>query len=126
MTIEMPRSDLARTAGALDAERLVTNGLGRFAAGTLSQANRRRHHALLIASLRPLVDRVAMICKADVNVENLARHHALGCNEFADGTLVPRGCVAQAWSVAQTLRAWDALSRARVSLRSRVSQVSGA
>jgi predicted glycogen debranching enzyme len=91
MRIALSRSQFARPAGALDAEWLVTNGLGGFAAGTISLANTRRYHALLIAALRPPVDRIVMVSKADVSIEYLGRHYELGCNEFADGTLAPRG-----------------------------------
>jgi len=87
----LPRSDFAQATPALEHEWLVTNGLGGFASGTVAQANTRRYHGLLVASLRPPVERVVMVAK----VESIARYHCtdfrLGCSEFADGTLTPRG-----------------------------------
>ena len=87
----LPRSCIAQQPDALAREWLVTNGIGGFACGTVSQANTRRYHAWLTASLRPPVDRVVMLAKADVTVTLGQRRYQIGCNEFADGTLAPEG-----------------------------------
>jgi predicted glycogen debranching enzyme len=75
----------------LEHEWLVTNSLGGFACGTVAQANTRRYHGLLVAALQPPVQRVVMVAK----LEALARYrgctYELGSNEFADGTINPRG-----------------------------------
>ena len=85
------RTDFASAANAFEREWLVTNALGGFASGTLAQANTRRYHGLLLASLQPPVQRVLMVAK----LEALARYrncsYELGSNEFAGGTLSPRG-----------------------------------
>ncbi|HME39224.1 MAG TPA: amylo-alpha-1,6-glucosidase, partial [Steroidobacteraceae bacterium] len=87
---------LARDAlGSFDAtgkrEWLVTNGIGGFAAGTLSLLNTRRYHGLLFAALRPPVDRVALVAKLDVTANYGSTPVPLATNEFADGTVAPRG-----------------------------------
>lgn len=87
----LPRSCIAQQPEALAREWLVTNGIGGFACGTVSQANTRRYHAWLVASLRPPVDRVVMLAKADMTVTLGHRRFQIGCNEFADGTVAPRG-----------------------------------
>ncbi len=87
----LARSSIARAPDAFAHEWLVTNGIGGFASGTISQANTRRYHGLLIASLRPPVDRVVMVAKVDVSVTYRGRLYQLGCNEFADGTVSPIG-----------------------------------
>jgi predicted glycogen debranching enzyme len=87
----LPRSSLVRAEDALSCEWLVTNGLGGFACGTVSQANTRRYHGLLVAALRPPVERVVMVSKVDATVQYRGREYQLGCNEFSDGTLSPRG-----------------------------------
>jgi predicted glycogen debranching enzyme len=87
----LPRSCIAQQPEALTREWLVTNGIGGFACGTVSQANTRRYHAWLVASLRPPVDRVVMLAKADVTVTLGQQRFQIGCNEFADGTIAPRG-----------------------------------
>ena len=57
------RTDFASAANAFEREWLVTNALGGFASGTLAQANTRRYHGLLVASLQPPVQRVLMVAK---------------------------------------------------------------
>ncbi|HVY83413.1 MAG TPA: amylo-alpha-1,6-glucosidase [Steroidobacteraceae bacterium] len=76
---------------ALGREWLVTNGLGGFASGTVALANTRRYHGLLIAALRPPLDRVLMVAKLDASVRYRGRRFDLATNEFADHTLAPRG-----------------------------------
>ncbi len=58
----------------LDHEWLVTNGLGGYAAGSIVGATTRSYHGLLVAALRPPVERVV-----------------LGVNEYQDGTIDPQG-----------------------------------
>ena len=74
-------------------EWLVTNGIGGFASGTLAGMNSRRYHGLLIASLRPPVERVAMVAKLDAVAVHRGQRIELATNEFADGTVAPRGYV---------------------------------
>ena len=87
----LPRSDCVSLAASFDREWLVTNGLGGFACGTIALANTRRYHGLLIASLSPPVERVVMVAKADATVRYRGLTFQLGCNEFKDGTVAPRG-----------------------------------
>ena len=86
-----PRSDFADTANAFGREWLVTNALGGFACGTIAQANTRRYHGLLVASLQPPVQRVVMVAKVEVLARYRAGEYELSCNEFVDGTIAPRG-----------------------------------
>jgi len=72
-------------------EWLVTNGIGGFAAGTLCLMNTRRYHGLLFAALRPPVERVALVAKLDVTAAYGGARVPLATNEFADGTIAPRG-----------------------------------
>jgi predicted glycogen debranching enzyme len=89
--VSFARIDIADPAHALKREWLVANGLGGFACGTIAQANTRRYHGLLVASLRPPVQRVLMVAKLEVLVRYRAGVYELSSNEFADGTLAPRG-----------------------------------
>jgi predicted glycogen debranching enzyme len=89
--IELGRDALGTVDQTSRREWLVTNGIGGFAAGTLSLLNTRRYHGLLFAALRPPVDRVAMISKLDVGAWYGGAHVPLASNEFADGTIAPRG-----------------------------------
>ncbi len=77
---------------ALAHEWLVTNGLGGYAMGTLAGATTRCYHGYLIAAPRTPQERVALVTKLDEQV-TLAdgQQIALGTNEYADGTIDPRG-----------------------------------
>lgn len=72
-------------------EWLVTNGLGGFASGTVAGAVTRRYHALLVAALRPPVERTVTLVKIDAVVVIRGRRIELGANEYVDGTMHPRG-----------------------------------
>ncbi|MEP7242621.1 MAG: amylo-alpha-1,6-glucosidase [Gammaproteobacteria bacterium] len=87
----LSRAEFASGDEALSREWLVTNGLGGFASGTVGQANTRRYHGLLVASLRPPVDRVVMVAKLDATALHRGRRFELAANEFSDGTVAPRG-----------------------------------
>ncbi len=85
------RGDLGTFGLASGREWLVTNGLGGFAAGTVSGANTRRYHGLLVAALSPPLGRTVMVSKLDALVTYRGQEHALGSNEFADGSIDPHG-----------------------------------
>ncbi len=72
-------------------EWLVTNGIGGFAAGTLSLANTRRYHGLLFAALRPPVERVAIVAKLELTAKYAGSRLKLATNEYVDGTIDPHG-----------------------------------
>ena len=67
-------------------EWLETNGTGAFAMGTVAGVNTRRYHALLVASLRPPVDRYVLLSR----VEEEADGNALGACQYP-GIVTPRG-----------------------------------
>jgi predicted glycogen debranching enzyme len=85
------RNILGRIARAAEHEWLVTNGIGGFASSAVSLMNTRRYHGLLVASLRPPVQRVVMVSKLDVTAIYGGMHIPLATNEFADGTISPNG-----------------------------------
>jgi predicted glycogen debranching enzyme len=89
--VSFARSDFAVAAATFEREWLVTNSLGGFACGTVGQANTRRYHGLLVAALQPPVQRVVMVAKLEALVRYGGRSYELGSNEFADGTVTPRG-----------------------------------
>ena len=78
------------------AEWLLTNGLGGFAMGTPAGVPTRRYHGLLIASLRPPVNRIMALSSIAETVilapgTRAQVHHDLCCFRFAPDTLHPRG-----------------------------------
>jgi predicted glycogen debranching enzyme len=91
--IELGRDVLGSFEDSARREWLVTNGIGGFAAGSVGLAATRRYHGLLFAALRPPVERVAMVQKLDVLATYGGAEVPLATNEFADGTIAPRGFV---------------------------------
>ncbi len=77
---------------AIAREWLVTNGLGGFASGTVSGANSRRYHGLLVASLRPPAQRVVLLASTEEwLVGDGEELHPLSSQEYWDGTTYPDG-----------------------------------
>ncbi len=87
---------------AVRREWLVANGLGGYACGTVALANTRRYHGFLMASLAPPVERTLLVAKVEVSVDYLGRRYALTSNEFADGTVDPRGFATSSPSPSRT------------------------
>ncbi len=71
-------------------EWLETNGRGGFAMGTVSGANTRRYHGLLVPALRPPVDRHVLLAKLDEWVVAGGEEAPLATNQYP-GTLHPDG-----------------------------------
>jgi predicted glycogen debranching enzyme len=77
---------------ALDHEWLVTNGLGGYASGSILGATTRGYHGLLVAALRPPVERCVLVTKVDEEVAFSSGQTAhIGTNEYEDGTINPQG-----------------------------------
>src|SRR5258708_13886465 len=91
-TLARDPATLADLDGDLAREWLVTNGLGGYALGTLCGATTRSYHGLLVAATRPPVERRVLVAKLE-EVVTLADGTTveLGTNEWADGTIAPRG-----------------------------------
>ena len=71
-------------------EYVEANGLGGFASGTMSGAHSRKYHGLLVASLKPPVQRVVVVSKIDETISLNNEYFDLGCNQFP-GALHPQG-----------------------------------
>jgi len=79
------------TAG-LEREWLVTNGLGGYASGSILGATTRGYHGLLVAALRPPVERFVLVTKTDEEIAfPSGQVLRLGVNEYEDGTIDPQG-----------------------------------
>ena len=88
----MGRDVCADVQAGLNHEWLVTNGLGGYASGSLVGATTRSYHGLLVAALRPPVERTVLVTKIDEEIEFPDGHILkLGVNEYLDGTIDPQG-----------------------------------
>ncbi|MGB3208800.1 MAG: glycogen debranching enzyme N-terminal domain-containing protein, partial [Crinalium sp.] len=72
-------------------EWLLTNGLGSFASGTVSDAHTRTYHGWLIAAVKPPQERTLLLSHLDASLEVDDRVFALKTNFWDDGTISPHG-----------------------------------
>ena len=89
-TIRIERDVCGRLEQALGLEWLETNGLGGFASSTITGANTRRYHGLLVAATKPPVGRVVMLSKLEETLVVNGRRYDLSVNNYP-GAVHPRG-----------------------------------
>ncbi|MGB6299119.1 MAG: amylo-alpha-1,6-glucosidase, partial [Rivularia sp. (in: cyanobacteria)] len=78
--------------GELDTrEWLLTNGLGSFASGTVSDVRTRTYHGWLFAATCPPSGRTLLMSHLEASLELPSRAIALGTNFWASGQIEPRG-----------------------------------
>lgn len=85
---KLQRFDFSRSL-----EWLETNGLGGYASSSVSGANTRRYHGLLVAALHPPVGRTVLVSKLDETIvvrNKMEKRYELGTNQFP-GSLHPSG-----------------------------------
>src|SRR5271157_147696 len=75
-------------------EWLQTNGTGAFAMGTAEGLNTRRYHALLVASLKPPVERYVLLSRVEEEVLVGGQRYAIGCCQYP-GVAVPNQHLAE-------------------------------
>ncbi|MBN1486344.1 MAG: amylo-alpha-1,6-glucosidase [Anaerolineae bacterium] len=90
--IELPQNLLAQPDIAVTREWLVTNGIGGYASGTVAGMLTRRYHGLLVAALRPPVERTLLLTKFDETATYRNNTYALFSNRWRDGQVEPEGC----------------------------------
>ncbi|HYV95175.1 MAG TPA: amylo-alpha-1,6-glucosidase [Chitinophagales bacterium] len=71
-------------------EWLETNGLGGYASSSLIGAHTRRYHSLLIASMKPPVERLNLLSKLDETLIDSDERFELGSNQYKDA-IHPQG-----------------------------------
>jgi len=72
-------------------EWLVTNGIGGYTSGTVSGSLTRRYHGLLVASLKPPLDRKLLFTKLDETANYDGESFDLFANRWVDRTIDPHG-----------------------------------
>src|SRR5262249_10495376 len=90
MLASVGRKACADYARSSKLEWLETNGAGGFAMGTVAGANTRRYHGLLVASLRPPVDRHVLLSRLEEVVVEQGAEVALSTAQYP-GVLHPAG-----------------------------------
>jgi predicted glycogen debranching enzyme len=90
-SIVLGRDRLCADGVAGRLEWIATNGIGGFAAGTLSGVLARRHHGLLVAACRPPLGRTLLLAKLAERLECDGAWRHLDANRWAGGAIVPTG-----------------------------------
>jgi glycogen debranching enzyme len=89
--VDLGREIIGDFAAATSREWLVTNGIGGYAAGTISGALTRRYHGLLVAALTPPVGRKLLVAKIEEIARVADKDFELSTNRWHDGTIAPQG-----------------------------------
>jgi predicted glycogen debranching enzyme len=89
--LRIGRERLGELKCASRLEWLVTNGIGGYAAGTVGGALTRRYHGLLIAAMKPPVERTLLLAKLAERVQVDGHWTDLDLNHWAGETSSPLG-----------------------------------
>jgi predicted glycogen debranching enzyme len=92
--VDFGRSVCGELAEAERREWLVANGIGGYASGTIAGTLTRRYHGLLVAALKPPVERTLLFAKIDESVTYAGATVELGANRWKDGYVAPQGWLA--------------------------------
>ncbi|HEX6852619.1 MAG TPA: amylo-alpha-1,6-glucosidase [Candidatus Polarisedimenticolaceae bacterium] len=90
MTITFDSDTLSNFEDASRREWIEPNGLGGWASSSLSGANTRRYHGLLVAATRPPVGRMVLLSKLDATIVRDGERFELGSNRWP-GAVWPEG-----------------------------------
>lgn len=98
-TIAFGRSICDDLASAERREWLIANGIGGFGSGTIAGTLTRRYHGLLIAALKPPLERTLLVTKIDESVEYRGIRYDLGANRWQNDYVSPAGyiCIERFW-----------------------------
>jgi predicted glycogen debranching enzyme len=91
MTIDFGRDICNELVSAEKREWLVTNGIGGFAMGTISDILSRRYHGLLIAALNPPLGRTLLVTKLDASAGYGGKQYNLFANRWSPEDVEPDG-----------------------------------
>ena len=89
-------------------EWLLADGLGGYASSTVIGLHTRRYHGLLVAALRPPVERMVLLSKLEEALVLGERRHDLSTNAYATGswTNASAGASIPAGSSARSPSSW--------------------
>ncbi len=88
--IELDTSICSRFESSSSREWLETNGIGGYASSSVSGANTRRYHALLVAATKPPLGRLALLSKFEETVSIDGEQFEISCNQYP-GKVYPDG-----------------------------------
>jgi predicted glycogen debranching enzyme len=89
--VDFGRGVCSNLEEASQREWLVTNGIGGYAAGTVSGVLTRSYHGYLVAALLPPLGRTLLLAKLDETTVLQGRSYPLFANRWASGVVEPAG-----------------------------------
>jgi predicted glycogen debranching enzyme len=89
--VDFGRGVCSNLEEASQREWLVTNGIGGYAAGTISGVLTRSYHGYLVAALQPPLGRTLLLAKLDETTVLQGRSYPLFANRWASGVVEPPG-----------------------------------
>ena len=89
--VDFSRAICSNLVESSQREWLVTNGIGGYAAGTVSGILTRSYHGYLVAALQPPLGRVLLLAKLDETAVLQGRSYSLFANRWASGVVEPAG-----------------------------------
>ena len=89
--IQVGREVCGHFERAVRREWLIANGIGGYGLGTLSGANSRRYHGLLVASLNPPLERAVLVAQLEEQATLNGQEYPLSTNEFHGRYVHPHG-----------------------------------
>jgi len=120
MLLQLGRDICGQRSIAERREWLVTNGIGGYACGTVAGLLTRHYHGLLVAALKPPLERTLLFTKLDEQVSYGGETYQLGANRWADGSVSPQGYqYIESFALEGTIPTWsfafgDALLEKRI------------
>lgn len=127
MTIQFGHAICGELQTATTREWLVTNGIGGYASGTVSGMLTRCYHGLLIAALKPPLERTLLLSKLDETVTYGEQTFAIATNRWTSGTVSPEGYqLIEHFQLEGTIPCWtyacaDALLEKRIWMQPRAN-----
>src|SRR5436190_12288193 len=88
--IELRQNVVTELQAAISRDWLGTNGIGGYASGTVSGANTRRYHGLLVAATKPPLGRAILISKLEETAVIDGERFELSANQYP-GIVHPQG-----------------------------------
>lgn len=108
MSVEFGREICGNLATAEGREWLVTNGKGSYASGTVAGNVTRSYHGLLVAALKPPVERTVLLSKLDETAHYNNHSYSLYTNRWVEEIIDPHGYVnIERFRLEGTTPVWD-------------------
>lgn len=89
--LELQRDICNQLSASETREWLVTNGIGGYACGSIAGVLTRHYHGLLIAALKPPLERTLLLTKLDEQVQDGDNFYGLHCDRWASGMVTTHG-----------------------------------